>query len=321
MATRKQLIKQLNIMRNRLLFSDKQLEQFGNENLHMLDFANQCFQVFKWNNVPEEIPTRNIEMQLFWHGKIAFIKDDVYGYFMLPFAYCEGLDAYGNYRKLEIISKDNNNLLNNKVYEIGKNCVVVRDNYLEVPPVNYARYYALKIAELFRVREKNNNYLKLPFIFSSTGDRGKDSKNLFEIQNIMNADNNEIAVISDAFNMLQFFDLKPQYFGAEIQQQIKDLKNEFYTWCGLKHLPIEKRERMIVDEVNIEDEIKNINVSKRHDPREEAVKEINKLFGLNIEVEVNTFDDEPVKISSVVASVAGGIHNNTTREQSKTRRE
>lgn len=321
MATKKELIDENIRLKNLFLNSDKQLEQYFNENIHFLDFSNQAFQVFKWKNIPDEIPQRKIEMNMFKYGKLAFIKDKYLGYFILPFAYCQGLDAYGDYRRLQVISLDYDNQLNGKEFEINKDCVVIRDNYMETPPMIYAKYYAHLISELFRIRIKNNNFLKLPFIFSSTGDRGKDSKNMLEIQNIMYADNNEIAVISDAFKMLNFFDLKPQYFGREIQEQIKDLKNEFYTWCGLKHLPVEKRERMLVDEVNIEDEIKNINVSKRYEPRKEACEKINKIFGLNISVEVNTFDDDIPKTSNIVASVAGGIHNDNTRNQARTERD
>ena len=303
------------------ILSNSQIEEIRNENLHTLDFWNICCMTFDWK-VPKNIPKRRVEMNLFKYGKVAFIHDEINGDFILPFAYAKGLNVYGDYRFIQpIVLGDNINILSKQEYEIDKECVIIRDNNLEIPPLAYARYYANRIAELFRVRDKNNNYLKLPFIFSSTGDRGKDKKNAFEIQQVLGADNNEIAVISDAFNMLKFFDLKPQYFGREIAEQLKDLKNEFYLWCGLKHLPYEKRERMVVDEVNIENEVTNVHTQKRLSPRKEACEKINELFKVDISVKVNEFDDEIAKTSNIVASVAGGIHNDNTRNQERTKRD
>lgn len=303
------------------LRSDAQIESRYNLNLHAADMANQCFQVFKWHKVPNVIPVRTIEMNLFAYGKIAYIRDDILGDFMLPFTYSKGVDCYGEYKYIRPVCISTAGELLNKEYEINKNCVVIRDNELEVPPIKYAVYYAKRIAELFRIRDKNNNWLKLPFIFSSTGDRGIDEKNMFEIQNIFGADNNEIAVVSSALEQLNFYDLKPQYFGLEIQEQIRALRNEFYMWCGLKHLPVEKKERMIVDEVNIEDEITDINVQKRYSCRERAVDEIKNLFGVSMEVEVNTFNYEKTNSHTAQASVSGGAHNDGVRNQQRTKRD
>lgn len=289
-------------------------------NLQSLDMLNVAMKCFNWKNLPEELKRRErlIERFLCMEGKVAMFKHDTRGFYILPFTYVGAVDDYGEYTRIQPISRNSNTQF--KEYTIGEDCVVIRDNELEVAPILYINFHADKIEKLYRTREKNNNFLKLPFIFASTGDRGKDKKNAFEIAQVLGKDENEIAIISDAFEQLKLFDLKPQYFGRELQEQIKDLQNAFFEYLGIKFNSEFKKERMSVEEVNMAEERCMVHLKKRLDPRENACEQINKMWGLNIEVEPNKFNEEIVKTTDVVASVAGGIHNDNARQQQKSDR-
>jgi hypothetical protein len=71
----------------------------------------------------------------------------------------------------------------------------------------------------------------------------------------------------------------------KLQQQKMDLKNELLTYLGINNNNNIKKERMIVDEVNANNEYTAINLDLMFDLRERACKEINEKFGLNIKVE------------------------------------
>lgn len=311
---------EIKILKERInvLTSELDKETKISTDLHLLDFFNISMKMFDWKNLPSEIPKRRVEMLLFNHGAVAFFKTKDKGYYILPFAYCGGINDYGDFTRIRPISKSG--ITQFGEYTIGEDCVIIRDNELEIPPYIYAKFYGEKISELFNIRQKNNNFLKMPFIFGSSGNRGKDARNALEIKQITQNDKNEVYFITDAFDNLKLFDMKPQYFGREIQEQIKDLKNDFFEWAGIKHLPQDKKERMLVDEVNIDEEKNVINTEKRLEPRKRACEEINSIFNLDIDVEVNKYYKDEVKTSNVVASVSGGIHNNKDREQSKSDR-
>ena len=70
----------------------------------------------------------------------------------------------------------------------------------------------------------------------------------------------------------------------KLQQQKTDLKNELLTYLGINNNNNVKKERMIVDEVNANNEYTSINLDLMFDLREKACKEINEKFGLNITV-------------------------------------
>lgn len=274
------------------------------DDLHVIDLCNKSIKMFKWENIPETITKRTIERRLFMRGKLVFFKDDNLGFQIMPFTYSKGLNDEGEYTKLIPLSI---NGINYGEKTINEDCVVIRDNEFEIPPFIYANYYGKKISELFSIREKNNNWLNLPLLFKSTGDRGKDAKNAFEIKQIMIDGKNEIAFISDAFTQLELHNLKPQYFGAEIEEQIKVMKNNYLEFLGIDHLNFDKKERMITSEVEIKNEENSINISKRLDPRLDACKLIKDIFNIDIKVD---YDKQAIgELSTtynIITSKAGG---------------
>ena len=162
---------------------------------------------------------------------------------------------------------------------------------------------------------KNRNYLGLPFILNSTGDRGKDAKNALEVKNILTADQNTLAVVSSALQQLTLLDLKPQYVGRELMELTRDYKNMFNEFLGVNNIPFEKNERLTDEEAMINEEANNLNSDVRLKPRIEAIEKANKLFGTDIDIIQAWKEKEEVKTTNVVASVAGGAHNNKASNQ------
>lgn len=314
-------LKQRNIIAReatKLLNSVQDIRSKDIKTLKKIDFYNLAVHSFNYFDMPKEIPTRRTELDLCGYGATVFFKHKTRGYYLLPFVYTGGLDDYGDYKRVRPISMAMETQF--EELTINEDCVIFRDNTLEIPSFVYANYYATAIADLVKTRKKNCNFLKVPFIFQSTDDIGTDKSNAFEIKKILYSDENEIAFITKAFSQLQLFDLKPQYFGREITELIKDLEHEYYEYLGVRHLATDKKERMTDDEVLINDEKYLIHTEKRLAPRVEAIEKANEIFGLNMRVEVNQHLFEEVKTSNVVASVAGGIHNDTSRNTMKSDR-
>lgn len=287
-----------------LLESESTIQADFTRNLHTLDMVNKGMQLFKWKNIPDEINKRTIEKRLFFKGKLVFFKHNTLGYQLLPFVYSSGLNDDGEYIKLKPISIVG---IDYPELTINEDCVIIRDNELEIPPFIYANYYGNCISELFSVREKNNNWLNLPFIFNSTGSRDKDSKRALEVKQVMIDGKHETAVVTNAFDELKLFDLKPQYFGGEIEEQIKVMKNNYLEYLGIDHLNFDKKERMITPEVEVKQEENSINLDKRFNPRKEACEKINKMFGLsmNVETALNLADSGNTTTMNIVTSKGG----------------
>lgn len=286
-----------------LLEGNMQIEGNFIKNIHTIDLINKGLMLFEWKKVPETIVKRSIETRLFFKGKLVFFFDDRYGYQMLPFTYDGGINDDGQYTKVIPISL---NGIDYGVKYINEDCVVVRDNEIEIPPLIYAVYFGDEISDLFNVRRKNNNWLKIPFVFKGTGNRDKDAKRALDVKSVMIDNDNEAFVFTDAFNDLSFFDLKPQYFGAEIEEQIKVMKNNYLEYLGIDHLNFDKKERMITSEVEIKEEENSLNLAKRYRTRKEAVSKINEIFGLDVSVECSVarvVDDNTTNMNIISSKV------------------
>lgn len=264
-----------------------QREYKGNltRNLHTLDLINKGIKLFEWGNVPKTITNRTIEKLLFFHGKLMFFHHETLGYIVTPFTFVGGVNYLNEFTKVRPLVVGDLSSQFNKDYEIGVDCVIIRDNELMVAPVIYAIFLGEKISKLYSDREKNNLWLTLPLIFQSSGDLVKDKKKQKEIEKVLLSNGFEVAIISSIFEDITMFNIKTQYLGAEIQEQIKVLKNDFLEYLGIDNSE-QKKERKITLEQEAENEETSINLEKRLSPRMEAIQEIKEIFNLDLTIDV-----------------------------------
>ena len=86
--------------------------------------------------------------------------------------------------------------------------------------------------------------------------------------------------------------LSVPYVADKLLEDRKKIENELLTLFGLNNV-IEKKERMIVDEANSNNDYINRNVDLLYKNRKQACDEINEKFGLNISVKrVNNIEEK-----------------------------
>lgn len=86
--------------------------------------------------------------------------------------------------------------------------------------------------------------------------------------------------------------VRETYIANDVQLLKQSIKNDFLTEIGLNNANTDKRERLIVDEVNANNDEVQANVQHWIDNIREGLKRANALFGLNLSVELRKFDGE-----------------------------
>lgn len=86
--------------------------------------------------------------------------------------------------------------------------------------------------------------------------------------------------------------VKETYIANDVQLLKQSIKNDFLTEVGLNNANTDKRERLIVDEVNANNDEVKANVQHWLDTMREGIRRANALFGLNLGVELRKFDGE-----------------------------
>ena len=86
--------------------------------------------------------------------------------------------------------------------------------------------------------------------------------------------------------------VKETYIANDVQLLKQSIINDFLTEVGLNNANTDKRERLIVDEVNANDEEIRANVQHWLDTMNEGIRRANSLFDLNLNVTLRKFSGE-----------------------------
>ena len=247
--------------------------------------------LFDWSNLPNNMEGRWIENYLFSDGQCVFFKDNNLGYMVAGVAQDGGVNCYNDPTTVTPIAV-NYVYSGDKPLMCGEDCYIIRNNDLRLPEFAVVRYYAYKLANLDRAIDVNIEAQKTPIVVKCS-----DKQRLSLKQAINQRKDNEPVIWTDSDEdikaMIETLDLKPPMVFKDLQVQKHMIINEFFTDIGVNNANMDKRERMVANEV----EANNEQVKACEDvllrSREEACKRINKIFGLNISVKRRELDKIP----------------------------
>lgn len=234
--------------------------------------------MFEWKNVPESIDTRYLEMQLFYNGSAIYFNDDVMGDLCLSCAVNGGFDVYGNPKERRAYSRYNNyyRILNEK------NSVIIWNNYIRTNSVLDVKMFARRLYNLDRIIDINANAQKTPVLVQAS-----EKQRLVLLNVYKEFDGNAPVIFGDKnldINGLKVFSTNAPYNCDKLYQLKTQVWNEALTYLGISNLNIQKKERLITDEVTRNQGGTIASRYSRLEARRLAVEKINDMFGTNIEV-------------------------------------
>nr|DAI36950.1 MAG TPA: upper collar protein [Caudoviricetes sp.] len=234
--------------------------------------------MFEWSGLPESVDSRYIELHLFSNGCMVYFDDEVMGNLCLDCTYNGGLDVYGYPILRRAYSSYNgyNRLLKNS------NSVIIWNNLLHIPSEADIRAYARRLWMLDRIIDVNANAQKTPILV-----QGNEKQRLSLVNLYKEYDGNAPVIFGDS--SLNTEGLKSISTGAPyVADRIYELKtqiwNEALTYLGISNINIQKKERLITDEVTRNQGGTVASRYSRLEARRQAVERINDMFGTNIKV-------------------------------------
>lgn len=252
--------------------------------------------MFDWTGLPGTIDPRFLELTLFKYGQAVFFEDEVMGYLALTNAVQGGFDVYG-YPVASRAYSPYNNYQKNLTLD---DSVIIYNNYLRTPSSLDVEVFAKRLYNLDRVIDVNANAQKTPVLIKCAETQRLTMKNLYK-----EFDGNSPVIFGDnGLNDANFTVLSTEapYVADRIYQLKTQIWNEALTYLGISNINVQKKERLITDEVS-----RNMGgvIASRYsrlNARQNACEKINKMFGLNVWCEyrddyreleeVNEDDDE-----------------------------
>ena len=261
---------------------------------YLRSFKKLCLSMFEWKLLTS-MDSRWLEEVLYYNGIASLLFDDKYGYINTPCSYSGNFNIYGlgtrihcysygyhAFRMLYTGFKDE--LLpatDNKQCVICFNCQDKESTFHSMEMFAYRMYLADRCCDI------NLNSQKDPMVILTD-----EKTKLSMINAYAKYDGNQPVIIAKKgqFNPDDFTSLnknKPEFIADRVQDYKKQVWNELLTFLGINNLN-EKKERMVADETNQNNELINLNLQSFYIPRLQAAKDFNELFNQNIEVKVRS---------------------------------
>lgn len=241
----------------------------------LLNLALSCFE---WTNLPDEIDERYLELTLCSEGKIAYFNDDVMGDIVMKYAENAQPNIYNNPTRIHVYSHTGySRMLNYDEFE------PIYNNYSRTPIIFDLKWYAEKLAEIDRTIDINVMTQKTPVLLKV------DQNTKFSLTNMFQQyqGNTPLIVADRSLDMegIQVMKLDAPFIAESLNDLKASIMNEALTMLGIDNSNLNKKERLLTNEVVTN--LGNVMAMRytRLDARREAVERINRKFGTSIEVD------------------------------------
>lgn len=234
--------------------------------------------MYEWKNLPDTVDERFLELTLFSDGMAVFFRDEILGELCLQCMIGGELDVYRiPIERTAYATNGYQMRLNNQ------NSVIIFNNYTHTNSMLDVEMYARRLYEIERTIDVNVKAQKTPLIVRATENQRLTMKNLY-----MQYDGNEPFIFGDNnldMDAIKVLPTNAPYVADKLNILKRQLWNEALTYLGIENSNTEKKERLVSDEVN--SNLGGVAAQRfcRLNARRKAADQINKMFGVNIEVD------------------------------------
>lgn len=231
--------------------------------------------MFEWKNLPDTVDPRFLELTLFTDGQAVFFKDEELGYLALQNAMNGDFDVYRIpiNRRAFAVNGYQRKLTN-------KDSVIVYNNYLHTNSQLDADMFARRLYNLDRAIDVNANAQKTPVLIKCSQEERLTLLNVYK-----QWDGNEPLIMGDKglnTNAMTVLKTDAPYVCDKLYQLKTQIWNEALTYMGISNINVQKKERLITDEVTRNQGGTIASRYSRLNARRDACKKINAMFGLEI---------------------------------------
>lgn len=247
--------------------------------------------VFEWEGLPETCNARFLEDCLFHEGHAIFVEDSDMRYLNLKVVPSGALNHY-------------NDPLSYRAYSIGydkdykaDDCVYIRNNPLAKSTESTLIIYAERLARLDSAIDVNINAQKTPILIRC---EEKVRSSLEAVYNQYEGDR-PVIIGSKALSEHPFETLRTDapFVADRLREEKRQVWNEALEFLGINTNPADKKkERLIVNEVDSNNEQIESQFAAMLSERQKACEKINKLYGLSVSVRKRIKNESEMEVEN-----------------------
>lgn len=257
----------------------------------MLTFQDHLFRlsllaqtVFKWEGLPNGIDEKHLERYLFNEGRCMFYKDPTVGWIITKCTDAGTLNFYDEPTKLMPVATDAIEL-DLTARKPGEDCVLIYNNDYAYPTSRTILMYAARLTEMQRTIDINIHAQKTPIIIKASDKTRLSAKQVYKqwsgFEPLIVTDKN----LSDGVEM-EVFNISAPIVFDKLAIEKNKLWNECMTFLGINNANMDKRERLVDDEVQANNEQIELSAEVMLKSRQRAAAAMSKLCGSEITVKL-----------------------------------
>ena len=258
-----------------------------------LDYLNRfkkiAMSMFEWVNLPKSMNSRWLERCLYYNGQASLLKTEKYGFINTNCCSSGKINIYGlptrlncysfEFQEMRNLYVGLNPLSDKKKDKKDNEAILVLNNWEGVPTCKTMELFAYRLYEAEMTAMTNIKAQKTPVLVVV------DEKQRLLMENLYSQfDGNQPFIFGDSgqFNtdILKAIKTDAPFIADKVMEYKKQIWEEALTFLGINSLNTEKKERLISDEANSNNELINLNLQSFLAPRLEACRQFNEKFGL-----------------------------------------
>lgn len=239
--------------------------------------------LFVWKGLPEGIKSEWIEKFLYYEGECVFFKDKTLGELVTK---CTDYGGYNNYDEPVKLKPYGTNYTNGKPLKNGKEAVLIKNNVERIATSKAIKLFAWRLADITRTIDVNVSAQKTPIIIRCSDKQKRTLQNMFQQYS-----DNEIKIMVDksldpTSEVFEVLNTDAPIVFDKLQLQKHAVWNEIMSFMGINNANQDKKERLVTNEVEANNEQVEYSANVMLQTRKQACEDINKIFGTKISVEM-----------------------------------
>lgn len=263
-----------------------------NENaITFIDMFNRYSNIgvtrINWEGLPDSVSERFINLSLYFYGKAAFFWDDNLGFMCLPCTDSGEYNAYYEPTRVRVFSFNYERVLEKDQF------VYIRNNPTCTPTAFTVWNCVKRMSDIIRTLDTALIQMKRPYILLC-----EEKERLTYLNAMKQVKDNEWMILGDRnFSLagkkptMEKIDMRVEYKLEELWQSYREFENILYTALGIDSAANEKKERLLVDEVNADVMVTEMSLETTLKELNLACDKINEKWGLDLSVHMQRIKD------------------------------
>lgn len=278
----------------------------GVTNVWATHLKTVALSAFEWEGLPPEVDPRFIELVLYSYGWGGLFDMSESGERFLAFSFgaVQGnWDMYYNPREVQFMAaNDSRTWLRDVAFAVRAyarggivskpESVIVWDNLARTPMEGVMRWYAQRLAKVDLTVDQNVAAQACPYIIECDEEQQKVAVNEYLAITTFEPVIVKRKAPNGSPTSINVQNLDTPFVANDLMDAQDRILNRAYTLLGVDNLYSTKKERLIVDEVNGNNEQILAFRQSRLSQRQAFAEKVNAVFGLNVKVRYAMRHDE-----------------------------